>query len=106
MMTLARRRHRKKLKSFRTRQEEEKNSYQLLSHKNLNMRILFLACMLFILSCKSGPTDEKIQSDLLTTLSASYPGVTAYVKDGVATLSGTCPDESCKNSSETAAKGV
>lgn len=67
----------------------------------LRLTLGFMICV--VISCKSGPTDEKIQQDISSTLSG---GVMASVKDGIVTLSGTCPDESCKNTSETSAKNV
>lgn len=70
------------------------------------MRSIFFALLVLVASCKSGPSDNELQTGLTSTLSASYPGVMASVKDGVATLTGTCPDESCKNSAESAAKGM
>jgi len=68
------------------------------------MRFLFICLAVFIASCKQGPADKDIQNDLSSKISASAPGVVTSVKDGVVTLSGTCPDESCKHSSETAAR--
>lgn len=74
------------------------------------MQHLFKLTWIFIMvaavSCKSGPTDEQISQEVSSTLSS---GVTATVSDGVVTLSGTCPDDACKTSSESlakAAKGV
>ncbi|MBL7698256.1 MAG: BON domain-containing protein [Chitinophagaceae bacterium] len=71
------------------------------------MQQLLKLTLLFLLSaavsCKSGPTDEQINQEVSSTLTG---GVTASVKDGVVTLSGTCPDEPCKSSSETSAKNA
>lgn len=67
------------------------------------LRLTLLSFLLAAVSCKSGPTDEQIQQQISSTLGGS---VTATVNKGVVTLSGTCPDESCKNSSETAAKNT
>jgi hyperosmotically inducible periplasmic protein len=58
-----------------------------------------------IQSCKSGPKDADIQT-AIETQSASYPGLSATVKDGVATLSGTATDEAAKTGFENAVKGV
>jgi hypothetical protein len=56
-------------------------------------------------SCKSGPKDADIQS-AIETQSAAYPGMSATVKDGVATLSGTATDEAARTSFENAVKGI
>ncbi|RYF93460.1 MAG: BON domain-containing protein [Chitinophagaceae bacterium] len=56
-------------------------------------------------SCKSGPKDADIQAAIETSAS-SYPGLSASVKDGVATLSGTAPDEAAKVAFENSVKGV
>jgi hyperosmotically inducible protein len=69
------------------------------------MRVVILMMLVMVLACKQGPTDASLQKEL-GTINASYPGVTALVKDGVVTLTGTCPDESCKNASETAARNI
>ena len=69
-----------------------------------NMLRIFLMCSLFAtVACKSGPTDEQIQQNVSSTLQS---GVTASVNKGVVTLSGTCPDETCKTSSESSAKNA
>ena len=60
--------------------------------------------MVFLASCKQGPSDKDIENDLTSTIRSAAPGVVMTVKDGVVTLSGTCPDESCKHTSETTAK--
>jgi hyperosmotically inducible protein len=59
------------------------------------LAVLFAAC---------GNSDGKIEKELNEKLSAANPNVRGTVKDGVVTLTGTCPDESCKNVSETAAR--
>lgn len=68
------------------------------------MRLLFLCFVVFLASCKQGPSDKDIENDLTSKIRSSAPGVVMTVKNGVVTLSGTCPDESCKHSSETSAK--
>jgi hyperosmotically inducible protein len=66
-----------------------------------------LAFLIFLtISCNSQRPDSDIDHDLTKIISTSYPGVICTVKEGVVTLSGTCPDESCKNSSESAAKSI
>lgn len=54
-------------------------------------------------SCKS---QEKKDAELKTKVEAVTPGATVEVKDGVATLNGTFPDEAARTAAETAAKGV
>lgn len=70
------------------------------------MRILIFSLLVIFASCKNGPSDKDIDQDLRTRLSSTAPGVVSSVKDGVVTLSGTCPDQSCKESSESAANGT
>ncbi len=67
------------------------------------LKFTWLLLLFAVVSCKSGPSDEQIQRDLSANLGSS---VTATVKDGVVTLNGTCPDESCKTSSESSAKNA
>jgi hyperosmotically inducible periplasmic protein len=69
--------------------------------------IALIACGSFttLQSCKSGPKDADIQAAIQTTAS-SYPGLSATVKDGVATLTGTASDEASKVAFENAVKGV
>lgn len=70
------------------------------------MRFLILCLALFLASCKQGPADKDIEHDLSSKIRTTAPGVVMTVKNGVVTLSGTCPDESCKHASEVAAKGT
>jgi osmotically-inducible protein OsmY len=63
----------------------------------------FFACLL-LMAC--GKSDDKIENEINARISAGNPTVRATVKDGVATLTGTCPDESCRNTAESAAKGI
>lgn len=74
--------------------------------KYFTMRLLFVCLMVLTLACKQGPSDSQIQQEATNKISASAPGVSVTVKDGVATLTGSCPDESCRNVSESAAKGI
>lgn len=67
------------------------------------LKLTWLFLLTAFISCKSGPTDEQISQEISSSLGGS---VTATVKDGVVTLTGTCPDETCKTSSETAAKNA
>ena len=68
------------------------------------MRFLFICLLVFVASCKQGPSDKDIENDLSSRMRTTAPAVVMTVKNGVVTLSGTCPDESCKHSSETAAR--
>ena len=67
------------------------------------LRISLLSFLIAMVACKSGPSDEEIQQTVSPTLQS---GVTASVNKGVVTLSGTCPDEACKTSSETSVKNA
>lgn len=70
------------------------------------MRVLpFLLATLFA-SCQQGPSDSQIEKSLDKKYRAAAPGVVMTVKNGVVTLSGTCPDESCRHLSETTAKSA
>lgn len=68
------------------------------------MRFLFICLMVIVASCKQGPSDNDIENDLTTRIRGAAPGVVLTVNNGVVTLSGTCPDESCKHTSENTAK--
>lgn len=70
------------------------------------MRILLLCSLALIVACKQGPSDKEIETELSNKIRPTAPQVTASVNKGVVTLSGTCADEPCKSSSETAAKGT
>lgn len=63
---------------------------------------LLISVMLF--SCK--PSDEKIQKQVETALTAIESTVTPVVKDGVVTLSGTVESEEAKAAAETALKAL
>ena len=56
-------------------------------------------------SCKSTPKDADIEAAIVSK-STSYPGLSATVKDGVATLSGTASDEATKVAFENDVKGI
>lgn len=70
------------------------------------MRILLFSLLVIFASCKQGPSDNEIQTELGSKITSTAPGVVVSVNKGVVTLSGTCPDESCKQSSEAAAKST
>lgn len=68
------------------------------------MRFISICLIVLLAACKQGPADKDIENDLSSKIRTTAPGVVMTVKNGVVTLSGTCPDESCKHASETAAK--
>lgn len=68
---------------------------------HLTTLILSVGLMLMI-SCKGKPKDADIQATVTTALQAT-PGVTADVKDGVVTLSGTVNSDADKTAAEAAA---
>jgi hypothetical protein len=63
--------------------------------------IVPILAMSLLVSC--GVKDADIQAKVTETLKA-VPGVSAEVKDGVLTLSGTVPDDAAKTAAETAVK--
>ena len=66
--------------------------------------ILLGICMGFLLvAC--GPKDADIEKEIAAKMS-DMPGMNVDVTDGVATISGVCKDEACKESCESIAKGV
>ncbi len=68
--------------------------------------ILIFTASIFVLdACKSKPKDADIQSAIAAQASA-YPGLSASVNDGVATLSGTATDPSQKDAFEAAVKNI
>jgi len=68
------------------------------------MRALILFFAVLFASCSTGRSDNDIEKELDPTIRAAAPGVVMTVKNGVVTLSGTCPDESCKHTTEVSAK--
>ena len=70
--------------------------------------VLFLTCAFLcgavFTSCK--PSDEKLQQQVVSTLSAVNSAVSGTVKDGVATLSGTVNSEDAKTAAEAAVKVI
>ncbi|MBC9929247.1 BON domain-containing protein [Chitinophaga qingshengii] len=61
--------------------------------------------LFFMIACKSKPKDSEIMKTA-TTAVQTIPGVTADVKEGVVTLSGTVSTEAEKTAAETAVKAV
>lgn len=61
--------------------------------------------LFFMIACKSKPKDSEIMKTASTAVQ-SIPGVTADVKEGVVTLSGTVSTEEEKASAENAVKSV
>ncbi|MEZ2443072.1 BON domain-containing protein [Chitinophaga sp. RCC_12] len=70
--------------------------------KHLTTVILSVG-LLFMISCKSKPKDADIQAAVTTALQSS-PGVSADVKDGVVTLSGSVATQADKDAAEAAVK--
>ncbi len=70
--------------------------------KHLTTVILSVGLM-FMISCKSKPKDADIQAAVTTALQSS-PGITADVKDGVVTLSGSVASQADKDAAEAAVK--
>ena len=69
------------------------------------MKFIIPLCFLFVFTA-CGKSDKKISDEVNAKITGSNPTVRATVHDGVVTLTGTCPDASCKNVSENAAKDV
>ena len=80
--------------------------------KKSHAKLLFMGALLSIsmqlTSCKGKPKDSDIQASLNEKVQADsrLNHVTTSVTDGVVTLSGDCPDETCRTSAEQAAKDV
>ena len=70
------------------------------------MRVFLFCFMVLLAACRQGPTDSDIEHSLESKIRAAAPGVVMTVKNGTVTLSGTCPDESCKHVTETTAKST
>lgn len=66
--------------------------------------IAIAGALLFMTSCK--PNDAQIAKDATTAATAITPDVSVSVEKGVATISGTIPDDATKESVENAVKGV
>lgn len=59
-------------------------------------------------ACNNGPKDSKIQEDFVEQAKTNpqLSTISATVNEGVLTLNGQCPDETCKSSAEQAARAV
>jgi osmotically-inducible protein OsmY len=68
------------------------------------MRTWLFCLITIIAACSSGRTDKEIENELDPTIRVAAPGAVMTVKSGIVTLSGTCPDESCRHTIETSAK--
>lgn len=64
----------------------------------------YLLPLLLLGACKSGPSDQELTSSINSSLSGSTGKLSASVNEGVATLSGECPDDACKTSAEASVK--
>ncbi len=62
----------------------------------------FILLICFAQSCTSA--DSKIAGEINEKLMSANPSARATVRNGIVTLTGTCPDQSCKNVCETAAR--
>jgi len=84
--------------------------YLFKIHQGGNMRIKFLtlisiAAVIFMAAC--GKSDADLQKAVAAKLAADgVSGVTATVKDGVATLTGEVADVTVKSKAETSARSV
>jgi hyperosmotically inducible periplasmic protein len=80
--------------------------------KQLNVRLFLLGTVLSVLigfaSCKGGAKDSDIQASFSQKVQTDgrLQGVTASVNEGVVTLNGQCPDESCRSYAEQSAKEI
>jgi hyperosmotically inducible periplasmic protein len=70
--------------------------------------VLTLSSGAFFTACNNQPKDTKIQSDFSDKAKTNpqLANITASVNAGVLTLSGQCPDETCRSSAEQAAREV
>ncbi|PBJ09064.1 BON domain-containing protein [Flavobacterium sp. ACN6] len=71
----------------------------------MKSKSILLGMGLALLLAACGPKDADIQKEITTKIS-TLPGVEATVKDGVATISGTCKDDAFKQNAETIVKGI
>jgi len=78
--------------------------------KTLQLSLVLIASVLMLgtTSCKKKLKDADIQTAIETVLKADadMAGTMVTVKDGVATLSGVCKDETCKAKCEEAVKKI
>jgi osmotically-inducible protein OsmY len=70
--------------------------------------MLTLSSGLFVASCNNQPKDSKIASDFgdKAKTNPQLLSVSATVNEGVLTLTGQCPDETCRSSAEQTAREV
>jgi osmotically-inducible protein OsmY len=70
--------------------------------------VLTLSSGVFFTACNNQPKDSKIQSDFQDKAKTNpkLTNITANVNEGVLTLTGQCPDETCRSSAEQAAREV
>jgi hyperosmotically inducible periplasmic protein len=80
--------------------------------KQVNLKLLLWGSIFSVFvhfaSCKGGAKDSDIQTSFNEKVQtdSQLSNVTATVKDGVVTLNGQCPDESCRSHAEQTAKDV
>lgn len=72
--------------------------------KSVLIYLCSLLAVFFVTSCK--PSDSKLQQQVETALSVAYPGISAAVKDGVVTLTGTVENAEIKTAAETVVKAI
>nr|WP_295868125.1 BON domain-containing protein [uncultured Chitinophaga sp.] len=77
---------------------------EIMKLRHLTTSIMAIG-LFFMIACKGKPKDSEIMQ-AATTAVQSVPGVTADVKEGVVTLSGTVSTEEEKTSAENAVKSV
>jgi hyperosmotically inducible periplasmic protein len=70
------------------------------------LSLLALAGMLSLTACKPSDADLKTKIEAAMKADPSMAGTMVDVKDGVATISGTCADDACKSKCEAAAAGI
>lgn len=71
----------------------------------MKIKSILLGMSFAFLLVACGPKDADIEKEITAKIS-ELPGVSVTVKDGVATISGTCKDDAFKANAETIVKGV
>lgn len=71
----------------------------------MKIKSILLGMSLAVSLVACGPKDADIQKEITAKIS-ELPGVSVSVKDGVATISGTCKDDAFKANAESIVKGI
>jgi hyperosmotically inducible protein len=71
----------------------------------MKIKSILLGMSFAFLLVACGPKDADIQKEITAKIS-ELPGVSVTVKDGVATISGTCKDDAFKANAESIVKGI